>query len=341
MKKLTLAMLASVLLFGLAYQTPEIAKAEEPGSDALHEKADAVREALLSGTPEELFNKLAPWLQGRAKLSDARWPMEFEEANSGTKLAVGRESVLERVRKLDPGNTLGVKTFADYVALEAPELVALQSGMLLIQSDESAAEARKAKWFEVDRAVYTAKESHRLINRGKEIERTHGQIIFMDQFEHIIVVEAVSDGDTWHILRATGDLGAREFDTDACDVLADPVEMYVQKGLRDAKRAEAEQLLGSARNHCRVQWSKDASVPKKISDATELEHFEGKYFKLRDTVYKKPDADRAAVVAEPIDDEELGWGVVYFNAGNPESTIKWYNTKEELDEALKAFQATK
>ena len=347
-KKLIPSLLAALLLVGLTWESPDVAQSSGPDSDLLLIQADAIREAVLNGTPEEFFNKLAPWLQGRAKLFRERLPRELDailskspETERNEERSRLEKKLLTRLQKLDPQNTLGIESYEDYFELKAPQLVALETGQLRVHYDESAKDAREASWYEVDRTVYTTSESKKLVNRGREFERVCGEITFMDEFDHVFVVEAVAAGNGWHIVRAGGDFGRRECDTEGCPVLSDPFEEYVERSVRDAKRVEGEQLLASARDYCRDTYSEDKSPPTKLSDGTELDTYEGAYFRIRDTIYRKPDMLRGAIVAEPVDDEDLGWAVLYFNYEGSDSEIKWYDKEGNLKAALNAFQTAK
>ncbi|MCA8936302.1 MAG: hypothetical protein KDB68_08840 [Planctomycetes bacterium] len=347
MKKLTLSLLVAVALLGLVENT-DVVKADAPSGDALHEKADGLRKALLSGTSDELFNKLAPWLRGRCDLFKERLPDLLEEEladapadERGQWETELHNNIIERITDRDPAGKLGVKTFEDVLKLSAANMYAADVGQLRLQADEELKPNRDAKWHEVDRAIFTAEEKLKWAPKGALATRTFGTIAFVNRFNDTMEVTCVGDGNAWQVISFKAQIGTRNVKSDGTELVKDPIFKIVDKELRAAKRSEGKQLLGAARDHLRVQWARDGSVPKKISDSTELEYFDGVYFKLRDTVYKKPDADRGAVVAEPIDDEELGWGVLYFDYGSGESDHNWYDTEKELDQALKAFQTAK
>src|SRR5690606_24620094 len=71
------AKLVALMLLALTAHSP--AQAQNPGGDALQKTAAGLRDALLNGTPDELFNKLAPWMRGRVELFDERLPEQLRE----------------------------------------------------------------------------------------------------------------------------------------------------------------------------------------------------------------------------------------------------------------------
>jgi hypothetical protein len=348
-KTLAVAIGALMLLACFGYRNPEPLSAQGPGGDALKTKADKLREALLNGTTQELFNKLPSWLRGRGELFTERLPQMVDEevakAPEDTRDDFRKqlkEGIARRVHSRDPGDTLGVKTYEDVLKLKAADLYALDIGQLRLQANDKLKPNREAKWHEVDRAVYEAEAKVAWTNGPKHGTRTYGAISFMNRFNDAMEVTCVAEGDTWQVIAFSAKVGKRNLKLDGSELMKDPMIPLIEKEVLDAQRSEGEQLLGSARDYSRVQYSKTGVPPKKLTDSTKLDYFEGIYFKVRDKVYKKPDALRGALVAEPIDEEsELGWGVIYFNYKSGSSDIKWYDTEHALNKALKAFQTAK
>lgn len=350
MKKLTLAMLAGVLMLGLSYQTPEIAKAEEPSSDALKTTCEGLRNSLLNGTAAELFNKLAPWLRGRAELWDECLPdysKEMfkdhpEEMRADLEKSL-RSSLVDEAKRGDPADTLKIKTFEDVLALDAATMYSLDIGQMRMQADESADVRRAAKWHEVNRATYKANRTVAGQLSDEPVEQLVGIISFANRFHDIVLVSCVAAADTWQVTGFWAILGDWHLDLNDSEMMVDPTIKNIEANTEAAKKTEAEQLMGSGRDHSRVQYAKTGSAPKQFSDSMEdfEDMFTGVYFKLRDTIYKKPDMERGAIVAEPVDDEDLGYAALYFNYVDGESEVEWYDTKDELEEALKAFQTAK
>lgn len=62
---------------------------------------------------------------------------------------------------------------------------------------------------------------------------------------------------------------------------------------RDARRAEGEQLLNSARDASRVHYAKTGYAPARLSDFTDPYLFEGLYFAVDDNILLRPPARRS------------------------------------------------
>lgn len=111
---------------------------------------------------------------------------------------------------------------------------------------------------------------------------------------------------------------------------------FLPTGSQKARRAEGEQLLGSAVDGIRVQMSKTNRPPTTISSFLAEFHFRGEHFKVSTVIYTNgrpvdqrdslsKDA-RWVIVAVPIDPED-GWGVMTFQADRWEREVEWFDEK--------------
>lgn len=95
-------------------------------------------------------------------------------------------------------------------------------------------------------------------------------------------------------------------------------------GGRDARRAEAEQLIGSARDFCRVQQGKDKRF-EEVHAALEQEvatgSFAGKYYGVEARIVRL-DAETARIYVYPTSRAD-GFGSMDFKWATGESTIQW------------------
>lgn len=350
MKKLAATFVAVLALLSLASPAPVEAQAT-PSGDALKTVADNLRNALLSGTPEELLNQLAPWLRGRVELFDERLPdelkemlEEFPEEERAEFEEMFKAAMVEDAAIRDPKGVLGIKTFDDILALSPAQMYSMDLGHLQFHADEEVAAHRTAKWHEVNRAIFTRTEDLEWTDED-EIERTYGKISFVNRFLDIIEITCVAEGSTWQVIDFNTMIGDWDLELFESEMMEDPTFEIFEGEVVDAKRSEAEQLLGSARDQARVEYAKTGAAPKALTDSMSEEDFEayftGVYFKLRARIYKKPDMERGAIVAEPVDDESLGYGVLYFNYAEGGGDFEWYDSEEDLEEALKNFQTAK
>jgi len=341
MKKVSLV-LAAAVLFLLAGAQVRVHAQAAPDGEALFSRADGVRKALLTGTHDELYNSLAPWLRGRAELNLEKVQDMLAEHLAGLtpeKRAQDEKEFLRDLEKADPEGKLGITSFADLQKLSAAKFLALELKTPMLQSSAELKPNRDARWHQVERTIYSATEEMEVNGEWLEVQRTRGYVRFANKLGNQCTVHAVAEANVWQIVDFELNLGDDSrislSDADFID------EEGVEGNTRDARRAEGEQLLSSARDWSRVQYSKTGEAPKTISATQDLKSFEGTYFRVRDTIYKKPDAERGGLVVEPIENIEDGWGALYFDYASGKSDFKWYETEEALDEALKAFQTEK
>lgn len=337
--------LAAVLCLCLA-STASPARAQANG-DTLGRQADKVKAAILTGTAEELFNAHAPWMQDRARLMHEEMQETIAESLAGSKEeveAVNRE-ITEGVTRYDPNGQLGVKTAKDVQALTPEKLHALFWGFYCLRGNEALNARLTAKWYQVEREVTEEILPNGDGPVGSYKSRTVGKVEYRNaQHRDRITIEAVAEGTSWHITQV--DFRIADYRP------LEPMGLMTSAALRtdsgstavlEAKRAEGEQILGSARNMARVYYAKHGSAPAKVEDCgARLEDYEGRYFQLRNKVLKKPDAERGGIVVEPVKDAgDLGFGLITFNYTDGEAEISWYDTEAELDEAIKAFETAK
>ncbi|MCC7510827.1 MAG: hypothetical protein IT464_15800 [Planctomycetes bacterium] len=119
------------------------------------------------------------------------------------------------------------------------------------------------------------------------------------------------------------------------------------KEVSDARK-KAEDVLGSLMSWARVAYAKTGVEPKTLTGDMDgggckvsPDGLKDDHYQVRDVVYKKPDMERGALVCEPLKDEKLGFGAVYFNYAGGKGDYEWYDTKEKLEDALKAFRTAK
>lgn len=334
--------LAAVLCLCLA-STASPASAQASG-DTLGRQADKMKAAILTGTPEELFNAYAPWLQERARMVHEETGTMIAESLAGTKEEVEaiNKEVVEGAKEFDPNGQLGLKSAADVKALSPEKLHALFWGFYQLRGNAELDARLKARWYQVDREVTEEMLPNGDGPVGSYKSRTVGKVEYRNaNFRDRITVKAVAEGSNWHVT----EVDFRIADIEPLQLMAMMSDSALRSGnleteVLDAKRAEGEQILMSARDQCRVQYSKTAVPPAKLTDTgAEMDWFEGKYFQLRNKVHKNSGGDRGGLVAEPTKDAgDLGYGLLTFGYADGKSEIKWYGSIEGLDAAIKAFE---
>jgi len=107
------------------------------------------------------------------------------------------------------------------------------------------------------------------------------------------------------------------------------VPIYGNGGTRDSRRAEAEQLMGSARDFCRVQQSKDKSfeeVYAALEQEVAIGSFAGKYYGVEARIVRL-DAATARLYVYPTSRAD-GFGHMDFKWATGQSTIQWESPEE-------------
>ena len=91
----------------------------------------------------------------------------------------------------------------------------------------------------------------------------------------------------------------------------------ITSNTRDARRAEGEQLLGAARDYCRVEYSKTNDAAKVALSGAGTGAFSGSYFNV--TTYSGT-ANGGSVNTNTTSD---GTGTMTFQWGSGSSAITW------------------
>lgn len=312
---LMVAMLAALCLFSLRDNTQAQfgPKADQPNDAAMEATARAAQASIDSGDYESLFKLLAPWMQETTQLMH-----DTAMASLGTN-ADDDADVKAQAGSLDPGNKLGVDSVARLKALSTPEFFGLVSGMLqyahgqkagkwyMVSLGEGLFEERRSRnnvlgwgitvvFQRVDSSMLTV--SLRSFN-GEFRVADFG--IYVEGEDRLILSETVSPGGS----KASGMFGS------------------------SARVAEGEQLLGSARDWSRVQYSKTGTAPAKLEDP---DQWEGKYYSVLEDIHLIGDA-RAALVAQPKKASGR-WLLIEFKWASGDTTITQFANKAELDKAL-------
>ncbi len=327
---------ACAMTFMFAPQHSAQPRATEGGQ--LQGKSDTALKAMLSGTDAELYNAFAPWLRGCSDWMHEMWIEKMkEEAKRAAKdeevKAKQEAEMVKWVHEHDPADRYKIRTYDDMLALKSHQLFALICGQLRLQGNDKVKERRAAKWHLVNRTVYQTVE--------KNHTRTYGEVSFANRFEDVLVVHCVAETENdWYVVDIAGQVGSEKI---KCE-FPSPVAGTNLTNIRDAKRAEGEQLLGSLKNQARVSYAKTGSAPSTFTGKTKdggcdvnAAELVGKYCQVRDKVWGK--GNRAALACEGTEgNESVGYCLLSFTWTGGDGTFTWYDTEEELDAAIAKFE---
>ncbi|MCA8935346.1 MAG: prepilin-type N-terminal cleavage/methylation domain-containing protein [Planctomycetes bacterium] len=99
----------------------------------------------------------------------------------------------------------------------------------------------------------------------------------------------------------------------------------ITSNTRDARRAEGEQLLGSARDALRVEYSKTNTAPASVFAPASMTaaNFVGSYFKVNDAYGTAAGSFNVGITAQNVTGTADGTGTMSFYWTSGESTIAW------------------
>lgn len=339
------ALLCCAAVCALALSTGDTRQAQTASEppNPLQAKADAALKALLSGSDQDLFNALAPWIRGRMELNHEIWhdrtAEQLKKADKDKKAALEKE-MLKSIHEHDPGDRYKVRTLEDVLALKSHQMFALAVGHGKLQGDSKLNSRVAARWHLVDRKVYHSDKRAEAGTKESRI-RSYAEVQFANKHEDSVTVHCAAESETaWFVESIEGKVGPLKLSV----TMQNPVGMTA--AMRDAQRAEGEQMLNSMKNQARVYYAKTGENPLTFTggmndngcavDAAELE---GVYCRVRDKLwYKKRSDSTVALVCEGTEgNEDLGYGLLIYNVSGGSGTIEWYETEAELDAALKEF----
>ena len=344
MRKLIALLILVGLVLALSHERPLDAQSSPmpaaPSGADLEAKAKSFLSALQSQSPEHLFEQLAPWRRSETELYRAR--IVKAARTDGLKW----ERLEKQVRKLDPSNKLNLQSVEDYAALDASQMFGLAFGVYRVAADSAAATLLADQWFVVDRKIglgeYSGRDG-RDERRGFMLEA--GGFVALESVDGAkLDVLCVSDGREWFVVDATfTDLGRERC---AVRLAMAGLSGDIARGRgpgTDARASEGEQMLGSFKNRAKVAFAKLGTIPAKLTGkigeggcgVSEME-LDGKYYKVRDTVYST--GTKYALVCEPKDETDA-WLLFAGDMTNPSvDKIRHYDTKAEVDAAAEGVK---
>lgn len=97
---------------------------------------------------------------------------------------------------------------------------------------------------------------------------------------------------------------------------------FTRDSVSDARRAEGQHLMGTARDTLRVHFGKTGERPKRLSDVLHLEDFRGDYYVVDDELIEISD-ESATISCTPLVDPKDGRGFLQFEWKNGNASVRW------------------
>lgn len=342
MRKLIALMIAAGLVLAFSLQSPAMAQ-EAPGANELEAVAKEVRAGLVAPTPSQLYDKLTPGRKGQIDMLQARAKRAVANGQLSWK---DLDKTLHRKDGLDPAKKLGLKDATAFTALTPAQFCCLFLGLYRVAADEGLAARMKDQWFMTRRAVGAVMIDMDVKRDPLTVLTETGGEVRYESIDGLKVrVTCIAEGLVWLVHDITLEVPKQKFTLSEQLSDANKFVMGPNEEARKAKAGEGEQLLGSMKNHLRVAYAKINSIPDKLVGAVGSggcgvveDELLGKYYKCRDTVYVARDT-KYALAAEPVNEADL-WVALFGDAMNArDDTIKHYDSKAALDEALAEFGA--
>jgi hypothetical protein len=339
MNKLIAAPIACVLIALAVWQAPGEAQFAVADGNALQQRADGIRSALLDGNSEQLLERIAPWMRGRIDLHHEMFIAGAFEVEGARPDADLPENELKSIQLLDPDDTLKIRKMNDLKELKAHQILALMCGMLKLRAHKDFKVVANATWRLVDRATYTVEENvqHKGASKGL---RTYGRVVFATATGGSVEIVCVAEGSQWQAINFKAEIGDEAASLDELQRIG---AAFANR--TEGMRAEGDQQLGSMKNRVKVAYAKMGSVPDRLTGEVNgagagvtSEELTGKHFKVRDKVYHGAKGDTYGLVVEPADRKATGYGFFTGDMLNPASDkIRWFETEEELNDAIDKF----
>lgn len=274
----------------------------------------------------EMFKGLASWKQNAVMLTHERLMKRIADG------AFTEESLKALLEKQDPSGSLGIKTLGQLKAAEPGQVLALTSGLCLVLGGEYR-KRKQLKWYVTERNVglmFGAAPDVQMSQWGGMVryENSAG-----DHFVFVLSVEK----QAWRITDFVARVGktaaylvnALNQDVGGPRVWSESQKMHVTEG---------DQLLRSARDYCRVQYSKTgaaADVTKHFNKEIATGGYDGNYYKVKEYIKELPGSSYdAALVAHPVDANDP-WLLLQFKWSSGNSELVQCDDQNALNEKIR------
>ncbi|MBZ0136234.1 MAG: hypothetical protein K8I27_07670 [Planctomycetes bacterium] len=298
----------------------------------LLEAAEQARDALSTADYKSLYNLLDASARGQVALCHEKFVQHLDSSD------MTDEQAKNFAEAHDPGGHFGVNSLTGLRNLTEVQFFGLLSGLLDLQSQRPP-EVLVLRWHLVSKGIGLMQPSSRTLRR-MDLLAWGGAAAFQNRADETIVLSFSLEGSDWKLtfFRIDTQTGQVDFEDVAKQSNDWDSDVYKYSSVERARMSEGEQLLGSARDFSRVEYSKTAetdAVAKKFPEFVESGYFEGKYYHVKSLHVEMGEcAYDAAIETEPQVQGDP-WGLILFRWDSGQSAFEWFETKAALDARIK------
>lgn len=327
--------LCLLLALALMHESPA-AQESDPNRAGTRAMGEKIRSALVSGDYNTVYSNLRPAARGRVALLHEIFVHQLAESDFDDNKAAAL------AKDLDPSGKLAMQGTADLRALSEVDFFGLASGLLRFAATRKVEQASLA-WHLVEQGTAYQSEFFGEEVAGLQFYTSGLAVAYANRAGEQIGVLFEREGGALLIVGFTIQAEDQELTLDALGKESGGTLNRLLQGATtlSAKRSEGEQLLGSARDYCRVEYSKTgdaAAVSKPFAELVEEGTFDGEYFTVREYHAKLEGAGYdAAFEAHPVEQGD-GYGLIMFKWADGSSKIEWFDTKTQLDKRVEEIK---
>lgn len=280
--------------------------------------------AFQAGDHEGMFSQMATWRQDGVALEKEKFEGRLSRGE------VTDEKLQKLIGRIDPKGTLKLKNADSMRALSPQQYFAL-FGRFVAATSTRDPNSQKMQWYEVHRTVgwlmpqwgdAAGRSAYMPWGGTSEWENAAGDSISFT----LTIDDTRWSIDSVIVTLTTG----RASSTMLSSGGADPQAV-----------SEGEQLLGSARDYTRVEYSKNGIPPADIYDFADEHLFTGAHYKVRGAIHQLSVAGDqrydVAIVAEPTEGFGL-WLTMRFQWASGQNKIEQHEDEEAVKAAIKSWQ---
>lgn len=328
MSKLAAVMLVAVVGVLMLASSESGSGQAMPTSDlaagkGLREATQKFIKAFQAGDHEGMFSQMASWRQDGTALEKEK----FESALSSG--ALSDEKLQKLIARNDPKGTLKLKNADSMRALSPQQYFALMARFVAALGTRDA-NNQKMQWYEVDRAVGLIEPTRRPDGNRSRVMPWGGTSTWENAAGESFTFVLAIDDNRWAVDSVEVKLTTGRASSTLLSGGTDPQAIK-----------EGEQLLGSARDFSRVQYSKTGRSPGNIYDFTDEDTFTGANYLVQGTIHDlSVGGDQrydVAIVAEPVGGDGT-WLTMRFRWASGENKIEQHEDEEAVKAAIKGWQ---
>ena len=323
-----LCLLLALNSFGSA-TTAQLGPANDAmAGEGLVEAAESARDALDTANYKTLYDLLEAGAKGQIALYHEKFVYHLNDSD------MTDEQAKNFADSHDPNGHFGVTSVTGLRNLTEVQFFGMMSGLLELQSLRPP-ETLTLRWHLVGKSVGLTQRGARRL-RGLDMIPWGGAVAFQNRADESILLAFALEGNEWKLSFFNIDTKTGDVDFDDFVKLTEDwdSDVYRYTSIQRARMAEGEQLLGSARDYSRVEYSKTGAVDavaEKFPEFVEGGDFEGKFYHVKVLHADMENCSYdAAIETHPQTDGEA-WGLMLFHWASGRSKVEWFESKAEMD----------